>query len=444
MNEPITEFTSKLPKLSDNQKKVLKLLIEAARLIVPLYKKQENHRFEGANFYPHDATREEITKAAATNFEILSPYSVVERKGKELIAIPYHLKYAEFLEPIADKLLKAASITDNKDFAKRLEFQANALLNGTYDEATIYWMKMRPYILDINIGPVERYNDKLFFTKTSYQAWVGVMDGERTARVLNFKNIIHTARRKTLMPSEKVDFYEKVQIRVDDLLIFSGLISRTMFLGVNLPNDTNLMEKYGSEITVFKQSIDYRVKTEVLPAFSKVFSSSFQKEFDYEDIRWGTLYFTILHELGHTYLRYRNSERNLEDLFPIIDELSAYVLGMKLAGFLLLKDVLTQKQLESIMVAFTSRCFELVLNESNNKSKIHYTIGGAIFVNFLFETEAIREKEGISWPNFTKMFVSLDQLATILERILSQGRREDAEAFIKKYGDMKVLQRFNI
>lgn len=442
VSKPILLFKPTLTLLSENENQVLELLVEAGKLIVPIYIAQENHDQLGANFYPKGISKEEIEKVAKKDPKIFSPYTVVEKINGKLVAIPYHVKYANLLKPIADKLIEAAKVTDNKEFARRLLIQAKALFNGSYDEATIAWMKMKPYVLDINIGPVERYDDKLFFTKTSYQAWVGVMDEGTTKRARQFRDIILSARKHSLMSSEQVDFYDKVQIRVDDLLLFSGLIARTVFLGVDVPNDPNLMEKYGSEITIFNQANEYRFKHEVLPAFNRIFSVSFRKLFSIKDIELGTLYSTILHELGHVYLRYRDSEKRLKDLFPIIDELSAYVTGLKVGGYLLLKDVTNTKQLESMMVAFLARSFEMVLYEKDNRSKYHYMLGGAIFINYLFENGAIQETGGVSWPNFTKMFFSLSELAVILDRILSCGTRADAESFIKKYGNIKKLQRF--
>ena len=244
-----------------------------------------------------------------------------------------------------------------------------------------------------------------------------------------------------LMASEKVDYYDKVQTRVDNVVIFAGLIARAQFIGVNLPNDVTLMEKHGSEITIFKEISDFRFKTYVWPSFEKIFSKEFKKLFTTNGVSEGHLYAVVLHELAHTFLRYRNSEKNLQDLFPIIDELSASVMGIKVCGSLLLKDILTQKQLESIMVAFTARCFSMALWEKDDPAKYHYTMGATIFLNYLFETGAIKEAGGISWPNFTKMFVSLDELASVLERLLSQGNRADAEAFIRRYGDSKKLKK---
>jgi len=440
MNKALITFNPKL-NLSKNEQAVLDLLLEAGQLILPIYELQENHQQPGANFYPHDASREEVEAAAKINPEILSPYTVVERKDGRLVATPYHEKYANLLAPVVEKLKAAAKLTENKDFAKRLETQAEVLLTGDYKKAVIYWMDMKPYVLDINIGPVERYDDKLLFIKTSYQSWVGVMDEENTKKITQYKDLILSARRQAMMSSERVDYYNKVQTRIDDLLLFSGLVARTQFVGVNLPNDTDLVEAYGSEITIFKQTNELRHQKN-MAIFKKIFSKDFQKQFTSEDLAYGSLYSTALHELAHTYLRYRGSEKRLKDLFPIIDELAASVTGMRVCGALLLKDIVTQKQLESIMLAYMCRSFHHVINEADNKSKLHYITANAVFINFLIETGGVQEVGGISWPNFTKIFLSITELSNILEKILSSGVREDAESFIKHYGDFSKLQRF--
>ena len=79
-------------ELSSKEKVLFRKLIKAAELIAPIYLKQKNDKYPGANFYPKDATKEEIQKAAEDNPLILNPYTMVERDrlGK-LIAIPYHI-----------------------------------------------------------------------------------------------------------------------------------------------------------------------------------------------------------------------------------------------------------------------------------------------------------------------------------------------------------------
>lgn len=441
MNNFIKTFDPKLPKLSKNEQEVLTLLIEAAKLIAPIYELQQNSNYPGANFYPSNISQEEIAKAAKENSAVLSPYTIVEEKDGKLVAVPYHEKYAELLKPVAEKLLQAAFVTENKDFAQRLKIQAKALVDGSYEEATTSWMSMKPYILDINIGPVERYDDQLFFVKTAYQAWVGVMDEESTQRLNQYKDMILSARRKALIPSEKVDYYDKIQMRIDDLLLLSGLVAETQFVGVNLPNEPELMEKYGSEITLFKQTNKIRHEG-IQQMFEKMFAPDFQLQYTAEDLENGSLYSTAMHELAHTYLRYRNSEKRLADLFPIIDELGATVMGIKVGGALLLKDIVEQKQLELMMLAYLMRSFHNVLFESKNRARYHYVVGGAIYINFLLDSGAIREVNGAFWPNFTKMFIAIDELAATLEKLLSRGSRKDAEELIKRYGDFAKLQRY--
>jgi hypothetical protein len=438
-DRPLVLFKPKLPKLSKSESKVLDLLVEAGKLIVPLYEQQENHKTLGANFYPSRVSKKEIERAAEKDPKILDPYTVVEKRGGKLVTIPYHEKYAQLLKPIADKLIQAAKITDNKEFSKRLSLQAKSLLDGSYNEASKSWMSMKHYILDIVIGPIERYDDKLFFVKTSYQCWVGVLNKEETNKITEFQKIILSSRRKTLMPTEQVSFFDKVQSRVDATVLFSGLIARFRFTGTNLPNDVLLMERYGSEITLFEDSLNYWFSRRHLPIFKSVFEKQFQQSYNEEELRKGSLYNIVLHELAHTFMRYRDSEKRLGNLFPAIDEIGASVMGIKVCGSLLIKDVISQKDLEHIMVMFIVRLFDWLNDLEKDPSMIHYIKGNAVALNFLISSGALKLAGGISWPNFTKMFVAIDELASVLDRILSMGSQKDAERFIETYGSLDIF-----
>lgn len=430
--EPLLEFNPKLPRLSKSESKVLKLLVEAGKLIVPIYLEQEKQAQVKID-------AKEIEEAAKKDPAILSPYTAIEKVDGKFVAIPYHVQYAEFVKPIAAKLEKAASITDNIEFGKALKLQAKALLDGTYEQATIAWLKIKPYVLDISIGPVEHFDDEVFFAKAAYQAWVGVVNEEGTKRLDFYKKIILSARRKALIPGKRLDNYEKVKAKIIDVIVFSGLMARTKFVGINLPMNLNIVEKYGSEVTIFNQVNDLRLKEQIIPTFNKIFSPAFRKGFSSADLRRGSRSYVALHELAHNYLYYKNSPKNLQDLLPCIYELTATLLGMRIAGSLLLQDIITSKQLESMIVAFICRSFDLIEKNRNNKSMINYALGGAIFINFMLESGALKQKEGMAMPNFMKIFVSLQELSYILERLLSSGTRKDAEAFIREYGDINKI-----
>lgn len=425
-NEPLIEFNPKLPKLSKNERAVLKLLVEAGKLIVPIYLEQEKQAQVKID-------KEEFKKAARRDSSISSLYTVVEKINGKLIATPYHIKYAKFLKPIALKLEKAAKISENKEFARALKIQSKALMDGIYGQAIAAWIKVEPYILDISIGPLDHLAGYISFGKASYQCWVGVLDTEGTKRLNNYKSITLSTIRKTLVPKEHIDNLDNVKVKTIDAILLSGLIARTKFVGLNLPTDVNLIAKYGSEVTIINQCNDLRLKEQIIPTFNKIFPRSFRQSFSKEDIRRGYLRTTALHELAHSLLCYKNSLKNLQDLFPSINELSAAVLGLRMAGPLLLKDRITEKQLESMIVTFTCRSFYLMERKEIDKSLVNHALGGAIFINFMLESGALRWIDGFMVLNFTKMFVSLHELFSILEKLLSQGTREDSEIFIKKY-----------
>lgn len=423
-NQAIIEFNPSLPKLSKNESQVLKLLVEAAKLIAPVYLEQENHLNQGIS-------KKEIEEAAKQNPVAASPYTTVERVDGKYQIIPYHVKYAKFLKPIADKLNKASRITNNKEFSRLLQLQAKALLDGSYEQSMAALIKMKPYILDIYIGPIN-YLNRLFAGKAAYQAWVGVLDIEGTKRLNNYKSIVFNENRRSLVPNARIENFDHVKAKTIDEVVLSGLLARSRFVGLSLPMDITWIEKYGSEVTIFNQANNLRLKEQIIPTFEKIFSSEFRQGFTPEDLRRASLRYVALHELAHNYLYYKNSEKNLEDLYAPIYELTATLLAMRIAGSLLLIDRITNKQLESMIVAFVSRSFDLIEKSKDNKFMVNYALGGALFINFMLESGAIKQKAGMTITNFTKIFLSLHELSYKMERLLSSGTRKDAEDFIKK------------
>lgn len=425
-DQPLIRFNPKLPRLSDSEKKTLKLLVEVGELIAPLYLEQEKQA--------EKVSREEIEKAADKDSDVLSPYTVVEKVNNKLIATPYHIKYEKFLKPIAEKLNQASNIIDNKEFARFLQLQAKALMEGSYEDAFASWVGMKQYILDIGIGPFEHSDDKLFYGKASYQCWIGTLDKEGTDRLNNYKSIVLRAKRRAMVPHQRIDNLDKVKAEVIDVILFSGHMARTKFVGVNLPMNPKFIEKYGSEITLFNQTNDQRMQEQIIPTFNKIFSKGFREGFSFEDLRRANLRYIAMHELAHSFLYYRNAEENLKDLFQCILELAATVLGFRMAGSLLLKDRITEKQLESMIVAALCRGFYLVEHQKTNISMINYIVGWSILINFTLKSGALKQSGGMAIPNFTKIFVALHELSDILETLLSSGTRKEAERFIKKYG----------
>lgn len=444
-NQYIREFELTTARLNKDELEVLNRLVGAAKLMANVYQMQLNERGM-ANFYPKDATRAEIERAASLDDQILSPHTVVERnQDGKLVASPYHIKYRSQLEPIAEKLLEVASITKNKEFANALRIQAKALLTGKYNDAQIAWMKIKPYVLQIVIGPIESVEDELFFVKRAYEAWVGVMNKDLTDRAVTFKDTAFSVRRRLINNEYKVEFNEKAQIRVDDTVVLAGHKARYLFTAATLPNDLDIdiIEKYGTESTVFLPAIREVFRTRHYPLFNAIFAPHFRQSFSQDDLRRGHLYTVMMHETARVLIRYRFAVNRLRELYPIFAELTYEASGIKLCGSLLLKDAISQKEMESILVMFLTRIFDYYFEMKDDPTSKAYVLGNAMILNSLRSSGALQiTKDGISWPNFTKMFIAVSNLADEMEKVLAESDYKSAQKHLDRGSSLAVFQQF--
>ena len=420
-----------LNKLTANEKKILPFLIEAAKKIDKVFLLQENNNFKGANFYPHDATKEEIEEAAAENSRILSPFTVVEReKSGKLIDIDYHLKYSKLLAPISKLLHQASAVCENKSFKDYLEILAGSLRGGSYQQADIAWLNVKKSNLDVVIGPHERYSDKLLFVKKAYQGSVGIIDQSQTQKAKFIRDILYTT---TGYRPHRIAPPSIVEMQVQRCLIFAGFLGRALFSRQHLPSDDDTTERYGSKILGYLSAMDYKFEKLIYPIFRAVFEKSFQAGYSQDLLRQGNYYYILLAAIAQQLHRYHNSRTRLKELFPVIDEANTVASGIAHAKHLVLKGVINQKELEATMIIAICWMFsEWVLFKKTNIRE-DYLRGDALTFNFLIRQGALQEKEGISWPNFAKMFFEMENLAVIFTRFLEEGGYLETQEFLAKY-----------
>src|SRR3990167_976874 len=289
-------FSNGRPGLSIQERKILNKLGEAAKIISSLYLAQKNPRYRGANFYPSDATKKEIELAAKKDPEILSPYTFVERKGEKLVAVPYRVKFKKELLEIAQLLKGAAVLSSDKNFQAYLRARAEDLLKDNYDRSNILWLKTERSKISCVIGPFDRYLDQLFFKKRAYMAWIGVLDEEETRDLEKFKVALLSSERKYLPGAKRVKV-SKVKLRVEDTLLFAGLVADFKFTGNTLPSseDLHLHEKYGSILTIFKPAINARFSTWIYPIFQKFFYQDIQNQYSRKELETIFLTSVVVH-----------------------------------------------------------------------------------------------------------------------------------------------------
>lgn len=429
-----------LSTLTQNEKKLLPILISAAKDIDSIYQFQENHTNNGANFYPRDAIKDEILKASEKNPKILSPFTIVKRnKNNKLIAVDFHQEYKKLLLPINTKLLKAAKICENKTLKNYLEVVADSLISGNYSKSDEAWIKVKNNNLDIIIGPFERYLDKLFFIKRAYQSCVCIIDHDKSKKATEIRDILYS----TISPNEhRIISPSTTEVQVRNALIFSGFLGRVMFTQQHLPADSDSVEKYGSRILGYNTSLNYKFDKIIYPIYNAVFEKKFRQRYTKDLIRKGSYYHVLLNGIVQHLHRFKNSRTRLRELFPIFDEASSAACSIHHAKYLILKGVIDQKELEAIMIVQICWVFSEMVFARKNNSRDVYLKGDAMIFNFLQREGALLEKEGISWPNFAKMFFEMENLSSIFTRILEEGTYREAQEFLSKYLSFDSLKAF--
>src|SRR5882672_6463522 len=140
----------------------------------------------GRNLFPEDLTKEEFDRYVAAHPDqkaaLYDPFTVVRRKGAELEAIPYHVAYREWLDPMVKALREAAALSDDPAFSKFLRMRADSLLTDNYFDSDIAWVSLENPKFDVIFAPYETYLDDLLGVKTSYGAAVLIRNDEESRK----------------------------------------------------------------------------------------------------------------------------------------------------------------------------------------------------------------------------------------------------------------------
>jgi hypothetical protein len=126
-------------------------------------------------------TKQEFEAAAAESepraAELQSLYTMVRRDDAgNLVAIPYNEFFADQVAVAAEKLRAAAVLAEDPGLKNYLEMRADALLSNDYQPSDMAWMDMKNNAIDVVIGPIETYEDRIFGYKAGFETFVLIKD----------------------------------------------------------------------------------------------------------------------------------------------------------------------------------------------------------------------------------------------------------------------------
>ena len=405
-----------------------------------------NTRYEpGHALYPAGITRKEIEDYVAAHparkAEIYNPWTVVKRQGRELVGVPYHVEYKQWLLPAAKALRDAAALSDDKQFANFLRLRADALLSDNYYSSDIAWVDLDNHKFDVIFAPYETYLDDLLGVKTSYGVAVMIRNPAESSKLTMYKK--YAAAIQDALPIPAADRPSNAghptPMEVMDTPFRAGdLRHGYQAVADNLPNDPRIHAEKGTKKIFFKNFMDARVNYVVLP-IAKLLLRPDQANLASGD---GYLTTTVMHEISHglgpAYSRINGKQADIrESIGPIysgLEEAKADIVGLYGLDWLMNHGVLPKSRARDFYASEVAGIFRTVrfgTAEAHAKAEM-------MEFNYFVEQRAITRDAatGRYAIDFAKMPSAVASLAKELLTIEATGNRARAEAWMTKYGTM--------
>jgi Peptidase family M49 len=293
----------------------------------------------GANFYPESMTKAGFENWAATlapdqQEQVKGFFTVIRQQGVKLAMVPYTLEYRADLEKCAALLREAAALTDNASLQRFLTSRADAFLSNDYYESDVAWMDLDAP-LDITIGPYETYTDELFGYKAAYEAYINVRDEAESAKLAAFGHALQTVENN--LPEDAQYRNPKLgagaPIRVVNQIIASGDGAHGITTAAyNLPNDERVVQQKGSKRVMLKNVQQSKFRTVLIPIASRMIIARERADVSFEQFFTHILAHELMHGLGPHQITVNgqpsNPRQQLKELYGAIEEAKADAAGL--------------------------------------------------------------------------------------------------------------------
>jgi len=400
----------------------------------------------GHALYPAGVTRADIEAYVAKNparkAAIYNPYTVVTRtgpNGADFSGEWYHSKFAQFTQPAAAALRKAAELSDDPAFANFLRLRADALLTDDYYNSDVAWIDLKNPKFDVIYAPYETYLDDLLGVKTSYGASILIRnDAESQKLALYERYIADIQDALPLAPEDRPSVRgHATPMEVMDAPLRAGdLRHGYQAVADNLPNDPRIHQQKGTKKIFFKNFMDARVNEIILPLAARVMDAAQAKQASADGYMASTLMHEICHGLGPAFARANGRQTDIREaiggLFGGLEEAKADVVGMHALKWLVDRNALPKARLNEYYASYVAGIFRTVrfgTGEAHGRAEM-------MEFNYLSEQGAITNVSGRYRVDYAKMPTALAALAKELLEQEATGSRARTEAWFGKYDRM--------
>ncbi|APD88865.1 Zn-dependent hydrolase [Alteromonas mediterranea] len=473
------DLTSDLSHLSDNQHKMLSLLIDASKIMDDLFWKQAffedkdaflssiddedarhfaainygpwdrlngdtpfisgyDDKAPGAEFYPHDMDKAEFATASFEDKQGL--YSMVKRdEAGNLYSVPYSEAFKSELMKASDLLKKASELAEDESFKQYLQLRAEALLSNDYLASDMAWMDMKTNPIELVIGPIESYEDQLFGYRAAFEAYVLIKDlawSEKLAKYAAFlpelqQGLPVAEAYKAEMPGSDAD------LNAYDVIYYAGHSNAgSKTIAINLPNDERVQLEKGTRRLQLKNAMRAKFDTILVPIADTLIVPEQRKHITFDAFFANTMFHEVAHGLGikNTLDGSGTVRGALKEHASALEEGKADILGLYMVQSLLEKGEITEGALEDYYVTFMAGIFRSVrFGASSAHGKANM-----IRFNFFAQQGAFEKTEdGLYRVNMEKMGAAVEALSELILTLQGDGDYDGVAELVETMGVIK-------
>ncbi len=392
----------------------------------------------GANFYPADMTREEFEAADLPGKASL--YTIIRRNDAgELVVVPYHVAYSEELAHAALRLRQAAALAEHEGFAHYLRLRAQALESDNYQPSDMAWLDVKTNPVELVIGAIETYEDRLFGYKAAYEGFVLVKDMEWSQELARFVAFLPALQQGLPVPDEfKAETPgTDADLNAYDAVYYAGhgnAGSKT--IAINLPNDEEVQLEKGTRRLQIKNAMRAKFDEILVPIAGMLIAEEQRPHVTFDAFFANTMFHEVAHGLGikNTINGNGTVREALREVAGAMEEGKADILGLYMISRLHEQGEMGEIDLRDNYVTFVASIFRSI---RFGASSAH---GQANMVRFNFLAErgaVVREADTGSYRvDFERMQQAMTELSTLLLTLQGTG---DYEGTVRLFEDKGVI-----
>ncbi|MEO0811483.1 MAG: Zn-dependent hydrolase, partial [Myxococcota bacterium] len=394
----------------------------------------------GAQFYPEDVTKAELEAAAKSNPELLSLYTMVQRdKDGQLMAVPYSEYYAKEIGQTVALLREAAELAEDPGFKGYLSLRAKALESNEYFESDMAWMETKTNPVELVLGPIENYEDQLMGAKAAFEAYVLIKDLEWSKRLQRYAALLPELQRGLPVDAQ----YKQETPGTDsdlnayDVVYYAGDCNAgSKTIAINLPNDEKVQLAKGTRRLQLKNAMRAKFDKILVPMSKVLVAPEQRSNVSFDAFFANTMFHEVAHGLGikNVVGQDKTVREALGNRASALEEGKADVLGLYMIESLHKKGELEgDTALLDYYVTFVAGIFRSI---RFGAASAH---GRANLVRFNFFKEQgafTRSADGLYTVDPAKLHNAVEALSQAILTLQGDGDMEAVESFVAKYGQM--------